>query len=207
MSKRFVDTDLIRKAWYRKLPCRIKALWEHLRLSCDASGVLDADWDSISFHVGEIVTVADLEPLKEQVEVLSSGKLFLKDFIFFQYGTLSDDCRPHQKIIELIHKNGIQRVLDTLSDRVQEEEEDKDKDKKRDKRGKQTDEEWMAELKIKFAYLGVNVDEQRVKAEAWISANPKRQFTRRFFVGWLSRCETKIQTSPAPAGNNKPLTD
>lgn len=72
-------------------------------------------------------------------------------------------------------------------------------------KGEQTDEEWLAELKTKFASLGVNVDEQRIKAEAWISAKPNRQFTRRFFANWLSRCETKINTTLKPAGNNSPL--
>ena len=72
-------------------------------------------------------------------------------------------------------------------------------------KGKQTDDEWLAELAEKFAPLGVNVDEQRIKAEAWISAKPNRQFTRRFFANWLSRCETKINTTLKPAGNNSPL--
>jgi hypothetical protein len=63
----------------------------------------------------------------------------------------------------------------------------------------ETDAEWLEELKSKFATIGVNVEEQRIKAEAWISTKGRgRQFTRKFFVNWLNRCDTKILTAVKP---------
>ena len=219
MSKRFVDTELFRKAWYRRLPCRQKALWEHLRLACDASGVLDADWDSISFHIGEQMAESDLELLKEQVEILPSGKLFLKDFIGFQYGILSTDCRPHQKIFELIRKNGIERVLDTLSDRVldRDKEEEEDKDKKGSVRGK-----FVAmnpptvEQCIEFGNtIGLPDEDCRHfhdhhTAGGWkIGTKPMKDWQaamRNWKRNWkIGRFNTGSKPVSKPAGNNVPL--
>ena len=73
-------------------------------------------------------------------------------------------------------------------------------------KGKQTDDEWLAEINEKFAKLGINVAEQKIKAEAWISTKPGRLFSRRFFINWLSRCESKLQTKKPSAGNSAPLS-
>jgi hypothetical protein len=70
-------------------------------------------------------------------------------------------------------------------------------------KGKQTDDEWLADLATKFATLGVDVNEQRIKAETWISTKPGRKFSRKFFSNWLARCETKMQ----PTNSERQMSD
>jgi hypothetical protein len=105
MAKRFVDTSLFDKAWFRKLPPKIKCLWEYVRLKCDQVGVLDVDLDLVSFQVGEEITIDDFYFLKDHIVFLSETKILVKDFIHFQYGTLSENCNPHKPIIALAKKH------------------------------------------------------------------------------------------------------
>ena len=288
MSKRFVSTDMIRKRWYREMNCRQKALWEHMRLSCDIAGVMEIDWDAISFSIGETVTAADLEPMKNQFVILPCGKLWLKDFILFQYGRLSEDCKPHSKVIECLQSHGMtpddvnqkdknnprqaiketskrmvlerdghhcvycskgvsnfdltfdhlipivrggkdsvhnlvvccrncnnrkatltlqefakiqpipESLLNTLLSRVastlQEEDKEEDQDKEQDE-----EELWYEFIKSKYAKIGVDVESERVKAEAWLSIprNRHRRFSHQFFINWLNKADRNV-----PAGGN-----
>ena len=74
-------------------------------------------------------------------------------------------------------------------------------------KGKQTDDEWLSELAQKFAPLGVNVQEQKIKAETWLSTKPGRKFSRKFFANWLARCETKMTTISANDSTLTPADD
>ena len=49
MAKRFTDTDIWKKKWFRKLPLEIKLLWCYLKDSCDHAGVIEFDAEVISF--------------------------------------------------------------------------------------------------------------------------------------------------------------
>jgi hypothetical protein len=59
------------------------------------------------------------------------------------------------------------------------------------------EEEFFTALQTNPAYRGLDLATERRKAEAWVSANPGRKFSRRFFVNWLNRA-----AGPAMAGSS-----
>lgn len=140
--KRFTATEIWQKPWFRKSPCRLKCLWRYLCDHCDAAGVWEPDWELASIYVGEPVSEADLSAFNGNA-VIRNGNVYLPQFIEFQYGRLSKDCKPHEKVFEAMDRHGIS-LLDafpkgngSLSPRVsitlQEEEEEEEEDKKRKK--------------------------------------------------------------------------
>lgn len=137
MSKRFVDTTLYDKPWFRKLSLKHKCLWEYIRLKCDNAGVLDFDEELASFQIGCVIKWKDLEYIADQIAIIENNKIVIKDFIAFQYGKLSESCNPHKQILELVAKHKLnERVLvpfmkgmGTLQDKEQEEEKEKEKEK------------------------------------------------------------------------------
>lgn len=133
MAKRFTDTDKWGKAWYRKLSPKMKCAWEFLTTNCDVAGLWDIDIDTFEFHVGERVTLNEiLAAFGDRVCVLED-KLFLPDFVPFQYGALSEDCKPHKPVIQRLKKlnllKGYQKGFETLEDKEQDKEQLKEKDK------------------------------------------------------------------------------
>ncbi len=46
------------------------------------------------------MTLSILIRIKKQFEVINDNNLFVVDFIRFQYGTLSENCKPHKNVIE-----------------------------------------------------------------------------------------------------------
>jgi hypothetical protein len=96
VAKRFTDTELYDKAWFRKLPPRLKCAWEWLCKRCDLVGVWNIDMEKLSFEVGEEITLEDLESAFE-VQVFDGDKLFLPGFVAFQYGDESGRLSPRNR--------------------------------------------------------------------------------------------------------------
>lgn len=142
--KRFRETNLNREAWFRKLTPVNKCIWNFLCDECDSAGVWALDPDAMEFHIGEPVNIdafiSAVNNGKTRVEYFGTDKLFLPSFVEFQYGTLSEKCIPHQKIISLLKKYNL---LGRVSGRVdlgvettpKEEEEDKEEEQEKDERG------------------------------------------------------------------------
>ena len=137
MSKRFTESEKWRDPWFRRLSPGVKLAWSYISDNCDAAGVWNADKEMAEFSIGQAVPWDKvLEACEGKIEVLANGSWLLTDFIAFQYGTLTPDCRPHLKIIRLCEQHGI--LPDTLSKGYSKtihslQEEDKDKDKEEDK--------------------------------------------------------------------------
>lgn len=137
MAKRFTDTDIWDKEWFMALPCKGKCLIRFLYDKCDVAGVWSANWILASAYIGEQVSETDLSMFGDRIEKLADGKFFIVDFIDFQYGTLSENCKPHIKIINLLKKyelyervcKGYPKGMYTLEEKEEEKEEDKDKEK------------------------------------------------------------------------------
>lgn len=138
MAKRFTDTELYDKPWFMTLPCRLKCAVEYLFKKCDSTGVWEPNYILAAAYVGEGgFTEAELLSIDggKQFEKLRNGKIFISGFCDFQYGELTESCRPHRPVIQKLKKHGLyDRVLigyrkgtNTL------EEKDKDKDKEKDK--------------------------------------------------------------------------
>jgi len=120
MGKRFVDSEMVLKQWWRQLPPEVKVLWEFLRCRCDGAGVWAVDRDSAEFHVGAKLpwdTLPDMilgnkgEALVEEFE---PGKWWIPTFCTFQYGTLSPNCKPHRPVLASLAKHGLTPVLRSM---------------------------------------------------------------------------------------------
>lgn len=154
--KRFTETNKWADPWFRRLSYQAKLLWFYLVDHCDHIGLVEIDYQLISSDCGTKITAEHLAELKDRVQLLDDGKIFLPKFITFQYGTLSENCAPHKKVIESVRFHSLtqtfkgyaypsSRVTDTLSDRAnnKEEKDDKEEERKRINRARGTFEEVM----------------------------------------------------------------
>jgi hypothetical protein len=203
MPKRFVDTELWDKVWFMNLTLKLKCLTRFVYDKCDASGVWSPNWILASAYIGEPVSVKDLATLKNQFEVLPDGKVFVVDFIRFQYGELSDKCKPHQKVISLLKKHGLfERVSKGYTNpinRVEEEEEYKDQDQVKDKDQEEvkqqlfSNEIWLEG--IKMAHRGKDID------QAWKECYMHFKYgddPPRTIKGWQIKLNTWLSNKRVP---------
>jgi len=130
MAKRFIDTKMWDKAWFRKLTPKNKLIWLYLLTRCDHAGIWDADWDLAEFMIGEWVGYEELpEVIKKKMKYIKGeDQYFIPSFIDFQYGELKENSKPHLSVIKRLTEKGLLTVLHTLKDK------DKDKDKGKDKK-------------------------------------------------------------------------
>lgn len=122
MGKRFTDSEKFRDTWYRKLTPKHKCVWEYLLAECSLAGILDVDYEAMSFHIGETIKKEDLDIFKDKISWLSEDKIFIVNFVKFQQKELNINQKSHKKIIEELEKNeialsvceqGIRYTLDT----------------------------------------------------------------------------------------------
>ena len=136
MAKRFIDTKMWDKAWFRKLSPKYKAVWLYLLTRCDHAGIWDADWEAAEFLIGESITYDDLpEAIKTKMKpIKNEDQFFIESFVEFQYGVLKENSKPHLSVIKRLNEKGllkgIQRVL---SENITPKDKDKVKDKVKDK--------------------------------------------------------------------------
>jgi hypothetical protein len=140
MAKRFLDTRLVREKWFRRLPSSFKSAWLFIVSECDEAGSWSIDEDALEFFVGtsvdlnEFVLAVNVD--KERVRFLDHDlKLWVTGFVSFQYGELSSDCRPHQKVIQRLKELTLLEGYGKGIGRDKEEEEDKEKEKEEEKGG------------------------------------------------------------------------
>jgi len=137
MSKRFRDTAIWKKQWYRELSPSLKTAWQYITDNCDNVGVWDADFELAWFCIGEHVDFDLLvEKCNKNIEILNNGKWWLIDFCDFQYGELTPKCKPHLHYMQLLKKHSLfKRVckgLPKASRSLEEKEKDKEKDKEKE---------------------------------------------------------------------------
>jgi len=140
MSKRFTDTTMYDKKWFRSLPLEAKCLWDWLLKKCDAAGIVDIDFGLASFQIGADVSEITLKLFGDRVVLLGDNKYFLPKFIDFQYGELSENCKPHLAVIKILNKNkikwkkikGYPKGIRTLEDKDKEKDKEKEKEKEKD---------------------------------------------------------------------------
>lgn len=132
MAKRFTDTGKYRKAWFRALPPRLKCAWDFLCLECDHAGIWNIDIESLAFHVGEPVSLADILSNFEVIQV-REDKILIPGFIEFQYGCTVENLNPenkvHLSVITALKKLGAYKDHTSPMQGAK----DKDKEKERDK--------------------------------------------------------------------------
>lgn len=140
--KRFTATEKWSDKWFRSLPRDVKLAFYYVIENCDSAGVWEADYDLANFCIGgePLDWDAVLIALGDKAHVMPNGKWFLTKFIEFQYGKLSEDCKPHLSVIRTLQNHGIiigyQKGIQTVTfakGKLTLEEKEKEKDKEKDK--------------------------------------------------------------------------
>ena len=85
MTKRFVDTEIWNKDWFLDLSIKQKLLLKYIYDNCDCAGVYEISYRNLQNCFNEPVSKKDFEGLR-QVKFISENKVFVEDFIKFQYG-------------------------------------------------------------------------------------------------------------------------
>jgi hypothetical protein len=129
-KKRFTDTEIWNKEWFMDLSPKLKCLIRYLFDNCDAAGIWKPNWKLASVHIGESVSEKDLKELPQNQYEFFDGKIFLPDFINFQYGSLSENSPAHKPVFASLKKHNLSnRVSDTLQEKDKDKEKEMDKDK------------------------------------------------------------------------------
>lgn len=138
MGKRFTDTAIWSKPWFRKLTPGEKCAFSYIKDNCDNVGVWVPDFELADFVIGQKIEWEELlEHCNGNIRVLENGKWLLTDFCDFQYGELSKDCMPHRSYIRLLQKHGlplrVSQEYSKGSNTHKEKEEEKEKEKEEEK--------------------------------------------------------------------------
>ncbi len=131
MAKRFIDTKIWDKAWFRKLSTKYKLFWVYLLGKCDHAGIWDADWELSEFIIGEQVIYDELpEVIKDKMKFIEGkDQYFIPSFIKFQYGELKEHSKPHLSVIKRLDEKGLYNPIERVNLTLK----DKDKDKVKEK--------------------------------------------------------------------------
>lgn len=149
MAKRFVDSELWKKQWFCDLSPALKSFWVYIFTNCDNAGVWDMNLPLACFQIGAKITEEEIiSEFNGNIVKISEKKMFIVDFVKFQYGELNPACIPHRGIFKLLDKHGIpypypiDRVSiggtpqgSTLKEKEKEKEKDKDQEKDKDSLG------------------------------------------------------------------------
>ena len=129
------DTDKWKKRFLKDLNYANKLLWLYMLDDCNHAGIWDIDLEVASIRIGLDVDIDDLKKFQDKIVIFDNNeKVFIPDFIDFQYGELNPNSNVHKSVIALLDKynlegyvKGSQGVQSTLIDK------DKDKDIVKDK--------------------------------------------------------------------------
>jgi len=136
MTKRFCDTELWQKEWFQLLSIKEKIIVKYIFENCDCAGIWEINLRMASFVIGEVITLNDIKTInskKKLFDFIDDKYIFIVNFCNFQYGKLSENCRPHIPIIEKLKKmNLLERVfkgyLKGSNATLEEKEKEKEKD-------------------------------------------------------------------------------
>lgn len=218
MAKRFTDTNIWDKAWFRKLEPRLKEAWRYLCEKCDNAGIWEIDIEAMAFNIGEPVS---LKEITENFDVENYGeKLFIKGFIEFQYNCSPDKLNPennaHKSAIDKLKRLGPHKPLISPSLGALDMEEDKDKEKEMDKdKEKEKESEKLPRLailwnehcgKLPKVRVSNSMRDKKSKAlinlhgeESWVAAIERlsqSEFANGLNeTGWVADFEFLIQTT------------
>ena len=129
MAKRFIDTKIWDKAWFRKLSTKNKLVWIYLLGKCDHAGIWDADWEAAEFLIGEWVDYNELptEITSKMEYIKGDDQYFIPKFIEFQYGVLKANSKPHLSVIKRLTDKDLIKGIESVGVTL------KAKDKAKDK--------------------------------------------------------------------------
>lgn len=111
MPKRLADTEIWNKDWFLDLSLKQKLLVKFLFDNCDCAGVYQISYRNLKNCFGEEITREDFIGIK-QVKFIADDKVFIEDFINFQYLNadrpyLNPNNKAHLGVIRRLIKNNI----------------------------------------------------------------------------------------------------
>jgi len=129
MSKRFTDSDKWKKKWFRCLSNDHKVFWIYVLDQCDHAGIWEVDFEAAEFFCSGIDESEIRQVFNKQYQEIDNGKRwYIKDFVEFQYGTLSENNRAHLSVINILKKYKLIENKDLVSPLQGAKDKDKDKD-------------------------------------------------------------------------------
>lgn len=132
MSKRLTDTDKWKKPFIKSLPTEYKVFWLFLLDECDHSGIWHVEMEIVEARLGIKLSLEKIRGFfKEKIVEFDSGtKVFIPDFVTFQYGILNPENKAHRSVINNLDRYNL---LGHVSPFRGAKDKDKDKDKELDK--------------------------------------------------------------------------
>jgi hypothetical protein len=134
MAKRFIDTEIWKKAWFRKLDVKMKCVWYFLFSQCDHAGIWEIDLELMQFQIGQRVSLDEITACFD-AELIDEDKLIIPGFIEFQYGELNPQNRVHLSVINRRERVQNKPLISPLQG-AKDKDKDKDLDKERGSGGK-----------------------------------------------------------------------
>ncbi len=112
MAKRLTDSEKWSHSWFRQLPPKMKCAWFYLLDQCDHAGIWNIDMETMSYFIGEKISLEDLKKsFQEKVSLIGEDKLYLNGYIKFQYSCdvsqLNDNNKVHRSAIIILLKYGL----------------------------------------------------------------------------------------------------
>ena len=203
MAKRYIDTSIWQKAWFRRLNVEVKSLWLYLITKCDHAGIIDFDFDSFNFHLSvahcEEMYLKLFKHFEGRVVLYEDNtKIWVKTFIDYQYGgleTLNPNVRPQKAVIDRLINQGLldpeTMVFVAMEDSIQEEQKAK---------GQAIIEAYKPTLIERFNDI-VDVEEEVEKMIDWLKQSGKRYKDYEAFArNW---CRNTKGTFKNKKGNGK----
>ena len=118
MVKRLSDSEIWNKDWFLDLTDKQKLLVKFLFDNFDCAGVYEISKRVLRNSFEQEITKQDFEAIK-QVKFISDDKIFIEDFIKFQYNTsiplLNPLNRVHKGILKSLEKHNIITLSKQLS--------------------------------------------------------------------------------------------
>jgi len=189
--KRFTDTEIWKRPWFRKLTPAEKCAFQYIKDNCDNAGVWIPDYEAAEFYIGESVDWESLlQQVNKNIQVLDSGKWWVPDFCEFQWGELREgtDNKAQRSYITLLKRHRLwplegpkeaptrghttgplgSQEKEKEKEKDLEKDKDKDKDKEKEKDGSSVPVRWPSEsleiatwFAFEKSYGGIMPDRER----------------------------------------------
>lgn len=107
MAKRFTDNQKWSKPFIRSLEAPYKILWLYILDECDHAGVWQIDIEVAKIKTGctELTIEKAIKVFGDKIVVFDDNeKMFVQDFVDFQYGTLNPNNRAHNSVLTILAK-------------------------------------------------------------------------------------------------------
>lgn len=91
---------------------KYKLFWQYICDQCDCAGVWKVNLSLASFRIkSDFDPTETLAVFDGKIEDIGNGKWWIVKFCTFQYGTLSENCPPHKRVLQALANQGLsQRV-------------------------------------------------------------------------------------------------